>query len=612
MNEPRKPGVWSRIGNGFTRARIILSNLFFFLFLLLAILLVFTGAPLPEVPDRGALVLDPSGAVVDKRTPVDPIQQWLTPQAVLAETEVTELLDALEHARDDDRIPMVVLDLDDLQFLPVAHANAVGAALAEVREAGKEVVAYGSFYDQQPYLLASYADAVYMHPLGQVMLPGYAIDQLYFKGLLERLNVNVHVFRAGRYKEFVEPYTRTDMSEDARAANQELVSALWERFGDTVVRNRQVEEASFHRYTQSFADLLPQTQGDMARLAVEYRLVDELLTPDQAQARIADAVGRDDSGGFNGIGFRDYLEAVNGTPRADGGDRKVGVITAEGPVIMGENVRGAIAAERIIKLIREARRDDSIGALVVRISTPGGSSFAAELIRQELELTQLVGKPVVVSMGPVAASGGYWIAATADEIHAEPTTLTGSIGVFGIVPTFEESLDAIGVNSDGVRTTALSQVNPLTPMSEPTAKVLQQSTESVYRRFVNLVARGRDMAPERVDDVAQGRVWIATRAQDLGLVDTLGGLDGAIARAAELAELEAYGVRRLQPALTPGEMLLRQLTGRVDGTTISRWLDLPPVLTPLGRRAETAWQLFESLDDPRHSYALCVTRLSAQ
>ncbi len=597
--------MWSRIGHGLTRARIILSNLFFFAFLLLLFLLLFAGPKAPEVPDRGALVLNPKGAVVDQRSPVDPIQQWLAPQAVLAETELTELLDAIDHAREDERIPMLVLDLDDLSFLSLSHAASVGEALREFRAAGKQVVAYGSFYDQQPYLMASYADAVYMHPLGQILLPGFTIKQLYFKDLLDRLNVNVHVFRAGRYKEFVEPYTRTSMSAEAREANLELVNALWDRFGSTVMSNRRMDEEAFTRYTQSLPDLLTATKGDMARLAVEYHLVDELLTPDQARARIADAVGPGENGGFSGIGFREYLKAVNGPARAEG-KRDVGVIIAEGPVVMGDNVRGVIAAEQMIQLIREARQDDRIRALVVRLNTPGGSSFASELIRQELELTQLVGKPVVVSMGPVAASGGYWISATADEILAEPTTLTGSIGVFGIVPTLEESLGAMGIDSDGVETTPLSPLTPFTAMNEATARVLQQSTENVYQRFVNLVARGRDLAPERVDEIAQGRVWVGARALELGLVDSLGGLDAAVERAAELAELEDFGIRRLERPLTPGEMLIRQLTGTASLHSLSQWLGDAPALSPLVRQAGAAWRFLTSLNDPRHSYAVCV------
>jgi protease IV len=612
MNETvKKPGIFTRIGNGLTRTRLILSNLFFFGFLLLALILLFSGVPTPQVPERGALVLNPEGSIVERRSSVDPIQQWLAPQSVLGETELGDLLETLRHARDDDRIPMVVLDLDDLQFVSLAHANAIADALGAVRDAGKEVVAYGSLYDQQTYLMVSQADAIYMHPLGQVMLPGYSINQLYFKDLLDKLGINVHIFQAGRYKDFIEPYMRSDMSADSREANRELIDELWRSYADRVMDNRRLEADRFRRYTQSYPDALTEADGDFARLAVEYHLVDELLTPDQARARIADAVGRSKRGDFNGIGFRDYLQAVNATKSAASGDAQIGVITAQGPVMMGDELRGVIASDRLVQMIRQARDDDTVRALVLRLNTPGGSAFASEIIRQELELTQLAGKPVVVSMGPVAASGGYWIAATADAIFAEPTTLTGSIGVFGILPTFEESLSAIGVESDGVRTSDLSPMDLLSGLSDASAQIMQAGAEHTYQRFTNLVARGRDMTPEQVENVAQGRVWLGTRALNLGLVDALGGQAEAISRAAELANLTEYGVRTIAPAMTPRERLLQQLFGgsvaASVGTAALGWFGDGSVLPGWLRQVDEARRLALTLNDPRHAYALCLT-----
>lgn len=604
----RKPGFFARLGHGLTRLRLILSNILFFGFLIVVLMLVFGGPQVPTVPEGGALVLDPRGAIVEQRSPVDPIQQWLAPEAVLAETELNDLLDALRHATEDERIRMVVLDLDDLQFVSVAHAQALGQALAAFRAADKQVLAYGSYYDQQPYLIASYADAIYMHPLGQVLLPGFNVTQLYLKGLLDKLDVNVHVFRVGRYKEFVEPYTRNDMSEAAREANQELVDLLWREFGSQIVENRRLDRARFDRYTQSYADAVRETHGDFASLAVEYHLVDELLTPDQARARIADGVGEGERGGFNGIGFRDYLRAINGAPEPGDGPQ-IAMITGQGPIVMGEQIRGVIAAERVVQVIRQVREDDDVAALVVRLNTPGGSAFASELIRQELELTQLAGKPVVVSMGPLAASGGYWIASTADAIVAEPTTLTGSIGVFGILPTFENSLESIGVTSDGVGTSPLGPVNPLSGLSEANAQVLQTGTEHAYRRFLNLVARGRDLSLEEVEKVAEGRVWLGLQAVELGLVDELGDQQTAIARAAELAGLERWSLRRIEPPLTPQEILLRELFGnlaQLGGTGVWERAAGGQLLPPLLRRIGETWDALQSLDDPRHNYALCL------
>lgn len=612
MSDSPKPSRWTRFGNALTRIRLILSNLFFFGFLLVAVLVLTSRAPTPQVPNGGALVIDPVGAIVERRTPIDPVQQFLSPQSVLAETEFDDLMEALRHARDDARIGLLVLNLDELQSVSTAHAFALADALQAAREAGKRVVAYGSMFAQQPYLIASAAEAVYLHPLGQVVLPGFEINNLYFKGLLDKLDINVHVFRAGRYKEFVEPYTRDGMSDEAREANTELLQGLWAQYQRRVVANRALQDDRFQRFTQSLDTALAETDGDLARLAMEYHLVDELLTPDQARARFADVAGRDDQGDYRRIGFREYLQATRAAPQAEGA--RIGVITAEGPIVPGDPGRGLIGADRLVGLIREAREDESVAALVMRINTPGGSSFASELIRQELELTQVAGKPVVISMGPVAASGGYWISATADAIVAEPTTITGSIGVFGILPTFERSLAELGVTTDGVATTPLGGADLLTGLNEPTRTILQASTEHTYRHFLNLVARGRDMAPERVEELAEGRVWLGDRALDLGLVDLLGDEQAAVARAAELAGLTDYGVKHIEPDLTPQEMLLRALMGNANVAGIAGtggWNEVPPLLSPLLRRAGDAWLLLRGLTDPGHSYALCPACLAA-
>ena len=608
---PPKPSLWTRIGSGVTRARLFLSNLFFFGFLLIALLFLFSGSERIQVPDGGALVLNPAGVIVEQRSLIDPLQRWLSPGSITAETELASVLNALERARDDDRIRLLVLSFDDLQGVSTAHADAIGEALTAFRAEGKEIVSYGNYYAQQPYLMASAANAVYMHPLGQLLLPGYQIENLYFQEALEKLKINIHVFRAGQYKEFVEPYTRTDMSPEAREANSTLVATLWAHYGDKVMQRRDLDAERFDRYTQFLEQALAETDGDLARLAVEYHLVDELLTPDQARVRIGDKVGYDGNGDFRGIDFTRYLQATAEKTSSRDQRARIGVITAEGPIVMSGPVRGVIAADRLIELIREAREDDAIGALVLRIDSPGGSSFASELIRQELELTQLAGKPVVVSMASVAASGGYWIAATADAIVAEPMTLTGSIGVFGIFPTFEGSLGALGVRTDGVATSSLGNMSPLSPLGEPVGKVLQASTESIYTRFVNLVARGRDLTPDAVEELAQGRVWLGTKALDLGLVDQLGDRSAAINRAAELAGLTDFGVSDLTPPMSPGQQLLEQLLGDLTGQQQeARWGQ--SALAPIARQARATWTLLENLNDPLSQYAICLVCTSGR
>jgi len=602
MNDSR-PGRWARIGSALTRIRVFISNLIFFGFLIVLLIVLFAGGVRIHVPDGGALILNPAGRIVEQRSLVDPLERWLSPGSGGAEIELQALLDALDRAGSDDRIRLVVLDFDQLEGVSTAHADALGEALAAFRARGKEVIAYGNAYEQQTYLMASAADAIYMHPLGQLLLPGYRMERLYYQELLERLDINVHVFRAGQYKEFVEPYTRTDMSPQAREANAELIGSLWEHYAGKVIERRRLDRDRFERYTQFLDQALAEADGDMARLAVEYQLVDELLTPDQARVRIGDKVGYDDNGDYRGIAFADYLQVTAPTqPLArKGGD--IGVITAEGPVVLSGPFQGTIAADALIELIRDVREDETIAALVLRIDTPGGSSFASELIRQELELVQLAGKPVVFSMGPVAASGGYWIAATADAIVAEPTTLTGSIGVFGIFPTFEESLGAIGVHTDGVATSSIGALSPLAPLSRTTDAILQASTDSIYQRFVNLVARGRDLPVERVEELAQGRVWLGVSAAEFGLVDLLGDRRVAIARAAELAKLEHFGVREIRPPVTAVQLLFEQFAENLASPS-QAWLQ-GSALGPLAQRLRTDWQLLGTLTDPRHLYALC-------
>lgn len=589
--------LWNRINDGLTRTRLVVTNLFFIGMMLLLAVLIFGGGERISVPEGGALVINPQGKLVERRSLSDPLQKWLTPGAALAETEIDVLLKALKTAADDDRIRLAVIKLDRLQNASTAHAEAVATAVKAFRETGKEVIAYGNYYDQSHYLIASAADAVYMHPFGQIILPGFEINRLYFKELLDKLKVKINVFRVGKYKEFVEPYERVDMSEEARQANRELVEGLWTRYSDAVITNRDLDSERFERYAQQFDEVLRETDGDLARLAVEYGLVDELLTPDQARVRIADKVGYDNEGDFRGVAMADYLEAA-ADETGGGDDRRVGVITAEGAIVDGDARGRVIAADRIIALIRRAREDEAVAALVLRVNSPGGSAFASELIRQELELTQLSGKPVVVSMGPVAASGGYWIASTADAIVAEPTTITGSIGVFGIIPTFDEGLAAMGVRNDGVRTSSLSNISPMLPINEPTARIVQASVEHTYERFINLVARGRDLSPEQVDTIAQGRVWIGTRALDLGLVDALGNRDLAVAEAVELAQLDSFRIKVIEEPVTARELLMRELIGAVG-------FDLPVAGNTLLQRLSEAGSLLNSLNDPRHVYALC-------
>jgi protease-4 len=508
-----------------------------------------------------------------------------------------QLNEAIRRAATDDRIRAIVLELDELAWVSTGHAQTLGAALTEFRDTGKQVIAYGNYFEQPQYLLASFADAVYLHPEGQAMLSGSGVYQLYFSELLDKLKVTMNIFRVGEYKDFVEPFERTEMSPRSREANQTLVRELWQEYLDQVAANRALGADEVAAYATEFAERVEATRGDLARTALEAKLVDELLDHDQIRVRLGDLVGFDDQGDFKRVDYDEYL-AATGPPRSGAEGRHVSLIVAQGGIVMGDGERGVASAPALTNLIRKARADENSAALVLRIDSPGGSSFAAELIRQELEVYQMTERPVVVSMGNAAASGGYWIAATADHIVANPTTITGSIGVFAIAPTFEKSLAAIGVRGDGVGTTPLSGTgHPLLGINAELGRVLQSSVAHTYDQFVNLVARGRDMTPEAVDAVAQGRVWSGRQALGHGLVDQLGDLEVAIDKAVELADLEERQVRHLRPPVSPRELLLRRLFSDTEARA-------PAPLQALTQRAFSALQ---RLDDPGRRYALCLS-----
>lgn len=591
-----KTSMFSRFGAFLTRARNFVMNTLFIVVLVVVVFAVIDAFEAPGVPDGSALVLKPEGAIVEETVPRNPFRDLWTGGAS-PEADIHELIRAIDRAAGDDRIEMIVLDLDNLGSASAAHAESLGAALARFKEAGKKTVAIGNTFSQSQYAIASHADAIYMHPDGAVFLFGFGTFPTYFKSLFDNLKLNVHVFRVGTYKAAVEPFIRDGMSAETREANQNLVDGLWAAYRQRILTNRGLDTERFDRYATAFDEALALTEGDTARAALESGLVDELMSADQMRTTIADTVGWDDDNEFNGIGYQAYLRALD--PRnAEPGN--IGLIFARGTLQMGDD-RSAAAADNLVELIREAREDESVEALVMRVDSPGGSAFASELIRQELELLQLAGKPVVVSMGSVAASGGYWISSTADRILAQPTTITGSIGVFSLLLTMEDALSGIGVNSDGVGSSPLTGgMDPRRALSEPMQRILQANVEHVYRQFIDLVARGREMEPTAVEEVAQGRVWLGARAFDLGLVDALGDLPDAIDAAAELAELTDYGIKRLTLPLSPQEVLLQQLMDSAQSS-------------PPGRLAgvlRQAWNTADALNDPMHTYAICEPCLS--
>lgn len=585
------------------------------LFLLLFVLLVLVAAlsrPQPRVPDSAALVLAPQGRLVDQLSG-DPFDRALARAqgSPLQETLLKDLIDAIRAAKDDARIKALVLDTNGLTSAGLTKLQELAEEIAEFKESGKPVIAAADFFERDQYHLAAQADEIYMHPMGYVLIDGYASFRPYYKELLDKLYIDYHAWTAGEYKSVVEPATRNGMSEEDREATSEYLNALWASYQADVTGARRLERNAMQRYADEFVALLREAGGDLARLAVDYGLVDELAYRDEVEDRIREIVGGSENDELPTIDHETYLAAVNGEPRqpvAPGGSL-VGVVVLSGEIVDGRQPPGTIGGDSAAELIRRAADHDRVKALVVRVDSPGGSPLASDVILREIERFQESGRPVVVSMGSVAASGGYWVSMAADEIWASPTTLTGSIGVAIEVPTFQRTLERIGVNIDGVGTTRLAgQFDSFQGLGEDVRDILDQTVRQLYEQFVGKVASHRGRSFQEIDAVARGRVWTGEAALERGLVDKLGDLDDAIASAAELAGLEEgrYGIRYFEPELTFAERLalgvVKVAAPVVKALDLSPW---PPELTTLLERAETPLRLLAAKGDRRGLYAHC-------
>jgi len=534
----------------------LLSNLFFLIIVVL-IVSFFLQAPV-EVPKDSALLLAPTGDLVEKKTVIDPVSRYLSGFAGIPlpeETLLQDVLDVIRSAAEDDRIKVMVLDLDELRQGSLNQFRTIGQSLARFRQSGKKIIALGDQFPQGHYYLASFADEIYLNPMGSVNLWGFGVFRLYMKELAERLAINFHVFKVGTYKSALEPLTRNNMSEEAQAANKDWLARVWDLFCSDIAANRGFSPEFITGFINDMPLYLQYAGGNSADMAVDNNLVDGIMTRGQARDYLATMVGSSDKAedSFRHIHFLDYLRTITPSyidrPRDQDG---IGIIVARGNIVYGEIVPGQISSDELGKLIRQAREDEKIKAVVLRIDSGGGSAFASEQIRQELLLLQKSGKPLVVSMGALAASGAYWIAADADRILASPFTLTGSIGIYGIVPTFENTIAKIGVNSDGIGTTRLAAAgNPTQALPPELTELIQLSVQNGYNQFITIVAEGRDLDLETVNRIAQGRVWDGARAKELGLVDDLGGLEEAVAAAGELAGLKEYKPVYLQQTIPP-------------------------------------------------------------
>jgi protease-4 len=606
-----------RVLKGIARWTDRLRRVLHLIFLLVILFIVITliSPPLPVVPRSAALVLTPSGVIVDELQG-DPFQRALAlAQGItVGETRLSDLIEAVRLAADDERIKALVLDLDGMLGAGLSKLQELALEIDRFKASGKPVFAIGSSFERDQYYLAAHADEVFMHPLGLVMIDGYSSYIPYYKSALEKLYVDYNTWTVGEYKSLFEPETRDDMSPADREARGSYLDALWGIYQADVEAARGLDPGSLQRYADSFGTLVESAGGDAAALAVAAGFVDASLPFDEMRARIRAVVNAPGPGeaadSYASIDHRNYLTAVHAPDYAHAEGDKVALLVAAGTILDGLQPPGSVGADSMIERIRAARDDDSVRAMVLRIDSPGGSAFASDLILRELELFQASGKPIVVSMGSVAASGGYWISMGADEIVASPATLTGSIGVGAALPAFDRSLAALGIHVDGLGTTALSgQSDPLQGIGDDIGRYVQSSIEYTYEQFVTQIALHRNRDPADIYAAAEGRVWIGGDALERGLVDRLGNLEDAIGAAADLAGLAdgRYSVERLEPNLGLAARLALGVVRAAAPVTSKLGFEpaIPAAFQTLIDAAAEPLSFVDSMNDPRGIYSYC-------
>ncbi|ECF6075080.1 signal peptide peptidase SppA [Salmonella enterica subsp. houtenae] len=574
-------GIWMQIGNG--------SN--------------------SEQTARGALLLDISGVIVDKPSTNHRLgalgrQLFGASSDRLQENSLFDIVNAIRQAKDDRNITGIVLDLKNFTGADQPSMRYIGKALREFRDSGKPVFAVGENYSQGQYYLASFANKIWLSPQGQVDLHGFATNGLYYKTLLDKLKVSTHVFRVGTYKSAVEPFIRDDMSPAAREADSRWIGELWQNYLHTVSANRQISPQQLFPGAQAIIDGLTNAGGDTAKYALEHKLVDALASSADVEKALTKQFGWSKTeNNYRAISYYDYSLKK---PADSGGT--IAVIFANGAIMDGEETPGNVGGDTTASQIRDARLDPKVKAIVLRVNSPGGSVNASEVIRAELAAARAAGKPVVVSMGGMAASGGYWISTPANYIVASPSTLTGSIGIFGVINTVENSLSSIGVHSDGVSTSPLAEISMTKALSPEVQQMMQLSIEYGYKRFITLVAEARKRTPEQIDKIAQGHVWTGEDAKANGLVDSLGDFDDAVAKAVELAKLKQWHLDYYQDEPTVLDMVMDSMTGSVRAMLPEAiQAMLPAPLVSAANTVKAEGDKLAAFNDPQNRYAFCLT-----
>lgn len=594
----RRPnGFWAFLrvlGHGLNVVRLVLLNVVFFAFLIVVLLLIAAGVAGNRVAHTinagSVLVLEPKGALVEQYS-IEPLQRALASLSGEApkQVQLRDLVGAIDAAAHDARISRILLLPDELQGGGFAALREVGAALDRFRAAGKPVLVWGVNLDQGQYYLAAHADRILLDPQGSLMITGLANYRLFYKDLLDKLGVDVHLFRVGRYKSAAEPYILDHASDDAKQADRYWMDGVWGDYIADVAALRHLPPAALRADIDGLPEAIAHVDGDLPKLAQDEHLIDGTATRAQLDALLRHQgvpPGDQQDQAFRQVSLERYVANLDHSNASAPG---VAIVVAEGEIVGGRQPQGSIGGESTAALIRAARESHRTKALVLRIDSPGGEVYAAEEIRREVALTRAAGIPVVVSMGNVAASGGYWIAMNANRIVADPNTITGSIGIFGMYYDVPGTLDKLGVHSDGVGTGPLAGAFDITrPLDPKAGAVIQAIIDKGYRDFVGGVARARGQSFAAIDAIAQGRVWTGRQALQRGLVDQLGGLDAAVADAASLAKLGPhYNVHYVEAPLGGFEQFLvgmnQSALVRVAqgyGLRLPAWLAALPRLAP--------------------------------
>ena len=581
-------GLWNVMN--FTR-RLILNFLFFgllFLFLVLFLVAVGRGSGVQPLTERTTLVIAPEGRLVEQFS-ADPVSRALAKalgDKSGEEVQLRDLVRTIDAAREDKHIERVLLRVDGLQPSGYASMREVAASLAKLRASGKQIVAFGENLSQSQYLLAAQANEIYIDPMGSMMLEGLGrYRQYYRRGLQEKLGVDVHLFRVGEFKSAAEPYILDAASPESKEADLYWMNDIWGRYLEDIAKLRKLTPEQLSAGIDTMPEGIAAAGGDLAKFALQQKLVDGLKTQEEVETLLAErgVADSDADGGFRRIDMPAYL-AQHDAKHLPIGDKRpqVAVVVAEGEITDGEQPAGTVGGKSTSALLREARDDDDVKAVVLRVDSPGGGVYPSEEIRREVAALKAAGKPVVVSMGDLAASGGYWISMNADRIYADPSTITGSIGIFGLIPNVTRTLDKIGVRTDGVSTTRFAGAFDITrPMDPAVGQVIQSVIDKGYADFTGKVAAARNKSVEDVDAVARGRVWSGAQAKERGLVDELGGFEAAVADAAARAKLgtaDKFRVRYIEKAASPFSQFMSGFAGSRLGASLLKDSDVARVL----------------------------------